>query len=222
MTEEMMTGVPQPTLRRLPSYLALLKRLETEGIDRVSCPMIATELGLDPTQVRKDIAATGIEGRAKVGYQLAELVRAIERFLGWDNVTCAFLAGAGHLGTALMGYEGFRGYGLSIVAAFDSDPAKIGTRICGKEVFPIERLPELAMRMHIHVGVLTVPAERAQAVAEMMATGGIRAILNFAPAALRLPPPMIIENVNLASNLAVLSSKLAASLRATGDSEITG
>lgn len=222
MAEETMVGVPQPTLRRLPSYLEVLKRLETEKIEYVSCPTIASELGLDATQVRKDIAATGIEGRAKVGYRLPELVAAIERFLGWDNTTCAFLAGVGHLGTALLGYEGFKGYGLSIVAAFDADPAKIGTQVCGKEVFAIERLPELALRMHIHVGVLTVPAERAQTVAEMMSVGGIRAILNFAPTALRLPQPMIVENVNLASNLAVLSSKLTASLRATGGSEITG
>ena len=134
MAEQTMIGVPQPTLRRLPSYLEVLKRFEMQNIENVSCPMIAAELGLDATQVRKDIAATGIEGRAKVGYRLPELVVAIERFLGWDNTTCAFLAGVGHLGTALLGYEGFKGYGLSIVAAFDADPAKIGRASCRERV----------------------------------------------------------------------------------------
>ncbi len=216
MCGEMDLGVPQPTLRRLPSYLDILKRLESEGAPRVSCPAIAAELGLDATQVRKDISVTGIEGRAKVGYRVPELIAAIERFLGWDNTTCAFLAGVGNLGAALIGYEGFSRYGLSIVAAFDNDPAKIGTRVCGKEVLPIERLSGLARRMYVHVGVLTVPAREAQGVAEAMTAGGIRAILNFAPTPLRLPPHMIVENVNLASNLAVLSSKLSAALRASG------
>ncbi len=204
---------PEPTLRRLPTYHRFLRRLQAQGRAAVSCTHIAEDLGLDPTQVRKDLAVTGIVGRPKVGYAVPALMAAIEHFLGWDNTTEAFLVGAGSLGTALMGYEGFREHGLDIVAAFDVDDAKVGETVHGKRVLPLRKLVNLAQRMHVHVGIITTPAEGAQEVADLMAEGGLRAIWNFAPASLRVPEGVVVENVQLSSSLAVLTSKLQDVLR---------
>src|SRR6476661_1951692 len=115
-------GIPEASLRRLPEYYHVLQAMEATSVESVSCSTIARELGLDPTQVRKDIEATGIVGRPKVGYPLVSLKRWIEHFLGWNNTKDAFLAGAGSLGRALLGYEKFRQFGLNIAAAFDVDP----------------------------------------------------------------------------------------------------
>lgn len=215
MTERELHAVPVPTLRRLPSYLAYLKSLQSAGRDVVSCTHIADHLGLDPTQVRKDIQAAGVLGKPKVGYYLPALIEGIEAVLGWNNVSEAFLVGAGSLGTALMGYEGFRDHGLNIVAAFDTDPEKIGTEIHGKKVLPLKKLPNLVERMHIQIGIITVPGLQAQEVATMMTDAGIVAVWNFAPAHIEVPEGTILENVQLAASLAVLSSKLAARLKAS-------
>jgi len=207
-------SAPGPTLRRLPTYHHYLKHIEGMGRDFVSCTHIANELRLDPTQVRKDIEVTGIVGKSKVGYDVAHLIRAIEEFLGWDNASDAFLAGAGSMGTALLGYKGFMNYGLNIVAAFDSDMEKVGKTIHGKEVLPMSKLTDLSRRMHVLIGIITVPASAAQQVADLMVQGGIRAIWNFAPAAINVPAEIALENVHLSSSLAVLSNKLAQILKA--------
>lgn len=203
----------EPTLRRLPSYRRFLQQLQRQGRTVVSCTHIAEDLGLDPTQVRKDLAVTGIVGKPKVGYQVPALIAAIDSFLGWDNVTEAFLVGAGAMGTALMGYDGFRDHGLNIIAAFDVDENKIGEKLRGKTVMPLTKLPDLARRMHIHLGIITTPAEGAQPTADLMIEGGIRAIWNFAPVSLKVSEGVIVENVQLSSSLAVLSSKLLDTLR---------
>lgn len=201
--------VPEPTLRRLPLYHRFLKQIQEEGRDGVSCTHIGQALGLDPTQVRKDIEATGAVGRPKVGYVVGELVDAIEKFLGWDNITEAFLVGAGSLGAALLGYSRFQNCGLNVVAAFDTDPKKIGQNIHDRHILPLEKLPNLMQRMHIHIGVITVPAAVAQNVANLLVDGGVRAIWNFAPIRLKVPENVIVHNEDLYCSLAALSQKLA-------------
>lgn len=201
--------IPQPSLSRLPQYHHYLVELEKQGIHQVSCSLIGRDLNLVPVQVRKDLQYTGIVGRPKTGYPVRELIQTIESFLGWNNVNEAFLVGAGNLGTALLGHERFSHFGLSIVAAFDTDPAKIGEWIHGKAVLPLEKLADLAQRMSIHIGIITAPAEVAQTVATAMVSGGIQAIWNFAPAKLRVPEHVIVHNEDLYSSLASLSWKLA-------------
>ena len=200
--------IPEPSLRRLPVYHRLLKQLSLEGMEYVSCTPIAQSLSLNPIQVRKDLELTGIVGKPKVGYSTAELIGSIERYLGWDNETDAFLVGVGHLGEALLGYKGFRNVGIKIVAGFDSDPGKIGRSIQGVRVFPVKKLSELVRRMKVKIGILTVPADGAEEAARVMIDGGIRAIWNFAPVKIKSPESVIIQNENLAASLAVLSKKL--------------
>jgi redox-sensing transcriptional repressor len=205
--------VSEPTLKRLPPYHRFLKEWQAAARETVSCTDIGRELKLDPTQVRKDLESVGIVGRPRVGYITAAILAELEQFLGWNNVNEAFLVGAGSMGSALLGYRKFEQCGLKIVAAFDVDPSKVGGEIHGKHVLALDKLPDLARRMHILIGILTVPAEAAQAVADLMVSGGINAIWNFAPIRLRMPEQVIVHNEDLYSSLASLSQKLSKSLQ---------
>jgi redox-sensing transcriptional repressor len=200
--------IPPASLRRLPQYLRLLRTWEAEGRATISCTPIAEHFDQDPTQVRKDLALVGVGGRPKVGYDLAELADGIERFLGWDNATDAFLVGAGNLGSALLGYRGFATSGLTILAAFDVDPAKAGLRIAGRPVYPLSKLANLVERMHVRLGVLCVPENSAETAARAMVDAGLCAIWNFTPVRLDLGEAVIVEDVDLSQSLAVLSHRL--------------
>ena len=196
-------------LQRYPVYLKFFKTLLEEGKTSVSSPYIAKCLGYSEEQIRKDLQAVSKEpGVPKKGRDLERLVETIEKFLGYRDSTTAVLVGAGHLGQALLSYPNFAEMGLSIVAAFDSDPALCGRKVGGKEVFPIEKLPNLLLRLNAHIAIITVPATSAQEVADTVIAAGARAIWNFAPIHLNVPEGVVVENVNLASSLAVLSHRL--------------
>jgi len=216
MHADLFKTAPLPSVRRLPAYLRMLQMLKARSRQVVSCTHIAEELGLQSIQVRKDLAITGIVGRPRIGYSVPELIDAIQQFLGWNNTSDAFLVGAGSLGRALLGYQGFDEYKLNIVAGFDSDPAKIDSEIHGKPIFALDKLLDLAPRMHVLIGVLTVPAAAAQEAADVMVFAGIRAIWNYTPCSLVVPDSVVVEDVKLASSLAVLSSRLAEVIRNEG------
>jgi redox-sensing transcriptional repressor len=206
--EQKYIGVPEPTIRRLPSYLAFLKTVKESGKENISAPQIARELKSDPTQITKDLAYTGVTGRTRIGYNVAELLAALEEFLGYNRTNLAFLVGAGNLGTALLKYEGFTNSGLKIVAAFDIDPSKVGKQIGDIDIFHLQKFKNLAERLHCKIGIITTPAEISQNIAEMMISWGIKAIWNFSPATIRVPEGIIVENTSIYSNLAVILNKL--------------
>lgn len=196
-----------PTIKRLPSYLRLLRQYLEEGEQWVSATRLAEELGLTPIQVRKDMAGTGVEGKPKVGFEIESLIDAIVENLGWDNSTDAVLIGAGHLGVALARYEGFESYGLQIAAAFDQDPEKHGKKIGKTKIYPMEHLKRYIDTHDINIAVITVPADSAQDVADTLVEMGIKAIWNFAPKDLRLPSDIVLQRTDLATSFAVLSAK---------------
>jgi redox-sensing transcriptional repressor len=204
--------IPEASLRRLPIYYRFLQQMVINGVSQVSCADLARGLGLDPTQVRKDIEMTGIVGKPRVGYLLIDLVHWLENFLGWNRPKGAVLVGAGSLGSALLGYEKFRSHGMELVAAFDIDPEKIGQRIHGREVQPLMFLPDFVRRTQTLLGVIATPAAAAQPVTDLMVAGGIRAIWNFAPAHIQVPPFVILQNEDLYHSLASLSFKLESRL----------
>ena len=195
-------------VKRLPAYLQMLRVLQGEGHEYVSGTLLATTHSLEPVIVRKDLAVTGVVGIPRRGFQIAELISGIERFLGWDNQTKAVLVGVGNLGTALLGYQGFENLGLRIAGAFDQDPAKIGKWIQGRKVQSISHLAAFVRRGGIRLGVLTVPATAAQATADIMIHAGIRGIWNFSPVRLEVPAGIVTQKEDLAEGLAVLSHKL--------------
>lgn len=201
--------VPNPTLQRLPAYLQLLKRLQSEGYETVSCNTIAQEMNLNPVLVRKDLAAvSSIGGRPKIGYVLDNLVVDVEHYLGYAETYKAVLAGAGHLGSALLAYPGFPAYGVEITAAFDQNPALVGRWIEGKPILDAAELSSWCRAHDIELGIITVPAPQAQAVCDAMVAGGIRGIWNFAPAHLRAPADILVQNEDMAIPLALLSKHI--------------
>ena len=197
-----------PSIRRMPAYLRILKDLVATDQKTVSATLLAKALGFEPIVVRKDFEPLPVTGKSGVGYDIQELVRAIEDHLGWNNITDAFLVGTGNLGSALLGYRGFEQYGVKIVLAFDVDPAKTSQTINDVHVLPIDELPAMAGRMKVQIGILAVPAECAQAIADKMVQAGIRGIWNFAPVKLVVPENVVVQNEDLAEGLAVLSVKL--------------
>lgn len=207
--------IPEPTLRRLPLYYQFLKKFRHDGGgDFISATQMGNDLNILPIQIRKDLEVTDAAGRPKIGYGVVELMKKIEDFLGWNNVDDAFLVGVGNLGSALLGYDGFKEYGLNIVAAFDNDENKVGTEIAGKKVLHVNKMADMIRRMGIKMGILTVPASRAQEMATMMADAGIRAIWNFSHVRINVPQNIIVQHENLAASLVVLSKKLAMSIEA--------
>jgi len=213
MEKTVIKAVPQPTLRRLAQYHHRLKQMKAMGRDTVSCTTLAADLKMASTQIRKDLEFSALAGQPRVGFGLNDLILSIEAVLGWDNTTDAVLAGAGSLGTALLGYERFTQIGLNIIAGFDIDNSKVGLKLHGKLILPLDKLTNLVQRMKIKIGILTVPAEVAQTVTNLMLAGGIKAIWNFAPIILETPPHIVVENVSLASSYAVLSNHLLEAIK---------
>jgi redox-sensing transcriptional repressor len=195
-------------VRRLPSYLQLLRVLQAEGREHVSGTVLASVHNLEPVIVRKDLAFTGITGTPRIGFRVDELIAAIEHFLGWDNETKAILVGTGNLGSALLGYRGFENFGLHIIAAFDNDPKKIGQWVHGFKVQSINHLTGFGRSSRVLLGVLAVPAEAAQPAANRMIASGIRGIWNFTPVKLQVPDNVVTEKVDLAEGLALLSHRM--------------
>ncbi|MGM9999118.1 MAG: redox-sensing transcriptional repressor Rex [Candidatus Bruticola sp.] len=203
-------GVSKQTLQRLPMYLAYLRTLsETE--QRVSASSIASALNLNDVQVRKDLASVSSSGRPKIGYPVQVLREELESFLGYCNIDSAVIVGAGHLGRALLNYGGFKDYGLEILAAFDINDCLVGQE--GGRILPLSRLPDICDSLHPRIGIITVPAEAAQEVCDLMVSSGIEAIWNFAPVHLRVDDKIFVTNENMAVHLAVISNYLRASLR---------
>ena len=199
---------PIPSIQRLPVYLRFLKERRRRGEQLISCTRIAEELGQLSVQVRKDLSITGISGRPKIGYRVDELIDAIELFLGWNGSIDAFLVGAGSLGSAILGYEGFVEHGLRVVGAFDTDPQKIGQTIHRCPVYDLKELLERGRNQTIELGILTVPASAAAETARLLLQIGVRGIWNYTPVRLEVPSDVVCENVKLSASFAVLSSRL--------------
>ena len=204
--------ISKAVLKRLPGYLSYLKSLPEGTATYISATALASALGMGEVQVRKDLAMVSDGGRPKVGYLRERLMEDISQFLGYDNATDAILIGAGKLGQALMGYKGFQDYGLNILAAFDQNEAKENPK-AKHPVYHISKLESYCRTHKVLMGIITVPGENAQQVADLLITNGIKAIWNFAPAHLDVPAGILVQNENMATSLAVLSMHLQAQMK---------
>jgi len=203
-----MEKIPTSTLKRLPQYLEVLKRLKKAGLKEVSATKISVFSDIHQTLVRKDIAFTNISA-CKTGYKVEPLQNAIEELLNWVDTSSSILVGVGHLGSALLGYQEFSQRGLTIVAGFDNDPKLIGTKVHGVPVYSALDIAAVALKDKIHIGIITVPPDSAQLIADLMVHSGIKAIWNFTPHKIIVPPDIIVEYVDMFASLAVLSRRLA-------------
>lgn len=201
-------SVSQSALQRLPKYFSYLKALPRGEPNNISATTIALALDMGEVQVRKDLASVCEGGKPKVGYNVPELLAALEEYLGYNDIDDAVIVGAGKLGKALLDYDGFNEYGVNIVAAFDNDENNVGMTKCGKQIFSMRKFPNICERMQVHIGIIAVPDDEAQSVCDEMVANGITAILNYAPTHLKTPKNVILQNENLAASMAILTRKL--------------
>ena len=203
------TVISKQAMHRMPFYLQCLKKLSVEGVTNVSAPVVEEMLKLNEVQVRKDFAAVSrTGGKAKVGFSVAELLDSMERTLGYRNMDDAVLVGAGSLGRALASFRGFEEYGLRIVAAFDVDRSLVGRKLGNAPVYHVDDLAAFCEENDINIGIITVPVEHAQEACDALVAGGVLGIWNFAPAYLRVPDNILLQNENMAASLALLSKHL--------------
>jgi len=201
-------SVPDPVLNRIPLYLRIAEDLQGRGVETISSRKLAQALGLTDGQVRADLVFFGAFGRPGVGYQTQHLVTELRRVVGIDRAQPVVLIGFGSIGRALTMYEGFEKRAFEIVAVFDRDPEKIG-RPAGKCVVKdVSTLPEEVARLGVSMAILAVPAEAAQRLADQLADAGVTGLMNFAPAALKLPDHVAVMNVDLMLTLERLSLRM--------------
>jgi redox-sensing transcriptional repressor len=197
--------IPEATVARLAVYLRVLSALADGGRSTVSSGELAAAAGVNPAGLRKDLSHLGPCGVRGVGYEVATLRDRISGVLGVERSRACVLVGIGNLGSALADYAGFGSRGFEFVGLFDASPARIGQRIGGLAVRPIEELEEVVAATQASIGVITTPAEVAQTVCDRLAAAGVRSILNFAPVTLAAPEGVDVRKVDLSVELQVLA-----------------
>ncbi|MBI3087886.1 MAG: redox-sensing transcriptional repressor Rex [Candidatus Omnitrophica bacterium] len=198
--------IPEACVERLSLYVRELSRIRRQGNGFVSSRRLAQHLRFTDAQVRRDLNYFGQFGTSGRGYEIQRLLAALSRILGIQGRTWhVALAGAGNLGSALLAYRGFRERGFVFRVIVDADPQKVGRTIQGLTVASSDELEALMRRHRIHIGIITVPSEAAQGVCDRFVRGGVRAIVNFAPARLDVPPSVRLRNVDMALELEALA-----------------
>lgn len=207
--------IPAPAVRRLSLYLRHLETLLRTDRKTISSKQLGDALNLTDAQVRKDLAYFGQFGNPGVGYSIEALVPRLRRILGTDRVWNVLLVGMGNLGAALAAYRGFEKKGFRLVAVFDADASKIGRpapTLNGVTVQPLDELNESVKRWDIRLGIIAVPADAAQGVADKLAEAGILGLLNFAPVTITTPAELAVSSVDLAVQLEQLSFRVGCAL----------
>ena len=194
--------IPEATIKRLSTYINCLERLRVEDQPVISSELLGEYCQVSPAQIRKDLSYFGEFGVRGVGYDTKKLEAEIKEILGLNNHWPTCVVGVGKLGLALLNFALFRKHGFSITAAFDSDPAKFGTKLStGITIQPTTEIEPTVNEKKIQIGIITTPAEAAQKVADKLVAGGIQGLLNFAPTKVRVPEEITLRNVSLTSEL---------------------
>ena len=200
--------VPEPTLRRLPWYLAFVKLMKGKGEAFISSTQIAKEINVDPSQVAKDLSFVNISGKTRVGYDINALVDVLEDFLGFTSQHKAFLFGVGSLGASLLHDTGLSQYGVELLKAVQYGEDLDGSVINGIPVFHMDDFPVKQKEYGATIGVITVPVEKAQEVTDRIIEGGIKALWNFTPFRIRVPEHIVVQNTSMYAHLAVMFNRL--------------
>lgn len=201
--------IAESTVRRLSLYLRFLQEAQGAGLDTMSSGELARRAGTTSAQVRKDLSFFGSFGKRGLGYAVPELLGAIRDILGLDQSWRVALIGAGKIGSALFSYRDFQRRGFHVCAVFDSDPGKVGQRWGDLTVRDDAELERALRDEQVDIAIVAVPADAAQAVVDRVVAAGVRAILNFAPARLRVPAAVALRNVDMALELEGLAFALS-------------
>lgn len=197
--------VPEPTVERLSTYLQFLYSAAASGLTTISSAHVESATAVSAAQFRKDLSYFGEFGKPGVGYVIAELQTRISRILQLHETQPVILIGLGNLGAALLSYPGLTEQRFQVVAAFDIDPSKCGRTVQGVPVYGLAELTSQCARLNPRIAILAVPGQAAQQAFDLAYKTGVRAILNFAPAVLRVPSGVTVRNVSFTQELAVLS-----------------
>jgi len=201
-------SIPEATVPRLSQYLRRLQEIQSRGITTVSSRQLAQEVGTNPAQIRKDLSYFGEFGIRGVGYDVDRLIAELRKCLGLDRSWNVIIIGSGKLGTALALYRGFKKYGFNLVGMFDSDPAVIGHDRGAGPVMSIENLENFLANNEVHIAMVTTPSAAAQALIDRVAKAGVPSVLNFAPIKVHTEEPAILRQVDLSTELMILSFHL--------------
>lgn len=188
--------IPEVVIGRLPIYARALANLALQGRDVVSSQDLGAQLGITPAQIRKDLSYFGRFGKQGRGYNVRKLVNELQRILGLDRHWTMVLVGAGKLGRAILGYDGFSRQGFHIVAAFDHDASVVGQTVSGVAIRNVDELEKYLAENQVDVGIVAVPAANAQDVITTLIGCGIKAILNYAPIEVQVPAGVHISNID--------------------------
>jgi redox-sensing transcriptional repressor len=199
------SGISEATVARLPVYLRVLTGFAEAGVATVSSETLATAAGVGPAKLRKDLSHLGSYGTRGVGYDVEFLVYQISRALGLTQHYSVVIVGVGNLGHALAGYAGFGTRGFRVAALVDADPARVGEKIAGLEVRPVEELEAIVAEHEISIGVIATPAGAAQDVCDRLVACGVTSVLNFAPVVLSVPDQVDVRKVDLSIELQILA-----------------
>ena len=208
-TPKVARSIPEATVARLAVYLRMLGELAEQGTETVSSDELAAATGVNPAKLRKDLSYVGSHGIRGVGYEVAPLLRHLERTLGLNHRQAVALVGVGNLGHALAGYGGFGGRGFPVTALFDVDPDLVGIRINGILVEHVRTIPDVCAARGVTIGMVATPAQAAQSVCDLLVHAGVQSILNFAPVVLQVPPQVEVRKVDLAVELQILAFHVA-------------
>ncbi len=200
--------IPKATIQRIAVYLQVLEHLEQEGVEVISSDPLAKACDVNASQVRKDLAFFGEFGVRGVGYYVKALIACISDALGIARKWNLALVGVGNMGRAILNHSEFKAKGFHIVAAFDCDPFKIGEKVFNLEVMCTKNLKDKTNELGIEMGIIATPPERAQRAADHLMNAGIRSILNFAPARIKVPDNVFVEYVDFFHHLFTLTFKL--------------
>ena len=195
--------IPEPALRRLPWYLAYVSMLREQKVEFVSSTQISRELKVDASQIAKDLSFLNIKGKTRIGYEVASLEKELEDFLGFRRGHNALIVGVGSLGAALIQDTGLSRYGLNIVAGFDVNPNIVGRTLCGIPVFDVKELALRRKQFSADIGIVTVPVEKAQEVADNLVEAGVKALWNYTPYRIRVADNIVVQNTSIYAHLAV-------------------
>ncbi|CAM3972750.1 redox-sensing transcriptional repressor Rex [Paenibacillus alkaliterrae] len=214
------TKISEAVVRRLPIYLQVLNEMHSREIQTVSSQELGYKLDLNPAQIRKDLAYFGEFGRKGIGYDVQYLIEKIRQILKVDQTIKVALVGAGNLGHALCNYNKYSKDNMQITAVFDVLPSKIGSHINSLKVLPMSELARVVAEQNIRIGIITVPAFEAQNVANQFVEAGVEGILNFAPAILRVPDEVRIQNADFTKELLSLAYYLVREGEAENESDL--